>query len=93
MSVVCCRVRDLQTRLRAEQKNLERLRKLPSPLDKKPQMQAELDEAAEKVSLRWMTRWFSPRAVAKMMHDGSWLGRALMAVLRSLPSLLCFWHF
>lgn len=45
------KVRDLQTRLRAEQKNLERLRKMPSPLDKKPQMQAELDEAAENAVL------------------------------------------
>lgn len=44
-----CRVRDLNTRLKAEQKNLERTRKQASPREKEPELQREMDLTAEKV--------------------------------------------
>jgi hypothetical protein len=42
-------VRDLNARLKAEQKNLERTRKQASPREREPELQRELDRTAEKV--------------------------------------------
>lgn len=52
---MCCRVRDLNSRLKAEQKNLERTRKQASPREKEPAMQREMDRTAEQVTLLYIS--------------------------------------
>ena len=47
----CCRVRDLNSRLKAEQKNLERTSKQASPREREPELKREMDRTAEQVGL------------------------------------------